>query len=125
MADKQDSNIPEGVKPKSKEAMLHALSKSLGVVTPAIRMVGISRKTHYNWLRDDAEYAQLVSDTKEESLDFSETKLLQGVAKGNMTAVIFHLKTQGKQRGYVERVENVERQIHVKLNRNATATSHD
>jgi len=125
MAERQDNQLPEGIKPKTKEAMIHALRKTLGVVTPATRMAGISRQTHYDWLSDDAEYASAVDEAKEESLDFSETKLFQQIAKENLTAIIFHLKTQGKNRGYVERVENVERQIHVKLNRNATAPSND
>ena len=35
---------------KGKIAMIQALEKTLGVVAAAARIVGIERKTHYNWL---------------------------------------------------------------------------
>jgi transcriptional regulator of acetoin/glycerol metabolism len=35
-----------------KQAMLHALEKTLGVVTSAARQVGIERTTHYNWMKE-------------------------------------------------------------------------
>jgi hypothetical protein len=119
MAEQQDSRvgIPDGIEPKSKEAMLFALGKTLGVVTPAAKMAGISRQTHYDWLKDDAAYANLAQDMKSEALDFAETKLHQKIQGGDTTAIIFFLKTQGKERGYVERVENVKKNIHVKLKR--------
>ena len=36
-----------------KKRMIEALISSLGIVTPACRAVGISRWTHYRWLRED------------------------------------------------------------------------
>ena len=34
--------------------MIEALEKSLGIVsTAAVKMAGISRGTHYNWLKED------------------------------------------------------------------------
>ena len=41
---------------KGKVAMLEALEQTLGVVTTACKMVGIERKTHYNWLEKDEDY---------------------------------------------------------------------
>ena len=35
----------------SKQKMLAALEKTLGVVTTAARSAGIDRKTHYEWLK--------------------------------------------------------------------------
>jgi len=45
-----------------KRAMLEALEKSLGVVTTAANIVGITRKTHYDWMQKDPKYAQSVAD---------------------------------------------------------------
>ena len=39
-----------------KAAMLKALEKNLGIVTESCRVVGISRQTHYNWIKDDKDY---------------------------------------------------------------------
>jgi hypothetical protein len=97
MANKQNVTL--------KKAMLAALEKSLGVVTTAANNVGITRKTHYDWLRNDKEYAKQVEDLENMVLDFAESQLHKQVNEGNTTATIFLLKTKGKKRGYVERQE--------------------
>lgn len=89
----------------TKKAMLSALEKSLGVVTTACKSVGISRETHYKWLREDESYKESVDDLVNVALDFAETQLHKQISKGNPTSTIFYLKTKGKNRGYVERQE--------------------
>ena len=106
-----------------KRAMLLALEDSYGVVTPACKAIGIDRGTHYNWYNEDSEYRAAVDELKNVAIDHSESKLhelINGVTvengvdletgetivykkEPNVTAVIFHLKTIGKKRGYVEK----------------------
>ena len=88
-----------------KSAMIEALVKSLGIVTIAAERVGISRRTHYDWYNEDPDYRKAVDDIADVTLDFAESKLHKQVDKGDTTAIIFLLKTRGKKRGYVERVE--------------------
>jgi hypothetical protein len=106
-----------------KDAMLQALTISLGNVTEAAAAVGMCRETHYAWLKDDAEYSAAVASLKNVALDFAESqlkKLMEGAERQalthdgeivtikdapNTSAIIFYLKTQGKQRGYIERQE--------------------
>ena len=106
-----------------KDAMIQALTTSLGNVTEAAEKIGIRRETHYAWLKDDAEYSAAVASLKNVALDFAESqlkKLMEGAERQalthdgevvtikdapNTSAVIFYLKTQGKQRGYIERQE--------------------
>lgn len=88
-----------------KKAMIEALEKSLGVVTTACKNVGISRETHYRWLREDKEYKQQAQELENVALDFAESQLHQQINDGNTSATIFYLKTKGKSRGYVERTE--------------------
>lgn len=88
-----------------KKKMIEALEKSLGVVTTAIKTVGIHRSTHYDWLDSDPEYRKAVEALKDVALDFAESKLFKSIDSGSDTATIFFLKTQGKKRGYVERQE--------------------
>jgi hypothetical protein len=88
-----------------KAAMLEALDKSLGIVSTAVKMVGISRGTHYNWLKDDPEYKKAVDALQDGVLDFAESHLYKLVKEGNPAATIFLLKTRGKTRGYIERQE--------------------
>lgn len=84
--------------------MIQALEKSLGIVTSACKVVGISRQTHYNWM-EDAEYKAAVMELGDVALDFAESKLHKLIDQGNPAATIFYLKTKGKERGYVERQE--------------------
>ena len=81
-----------------KDAVLKALEKTLGVVTTAVKSVGVARSTYYNWLNDD-------KDIESVALDFAESQLHKQIGDGNTSATIFYLKTKGKKRGYVERQE--------------------
>jgi len=88
-----------------KEQMVAALEKTLGIVTKACEMVGISRETHYRWLRTDEAYKEKVESVGDIALDFAESELFKQIKEGNITGVIFFLKTKGKKRGYIERSE--------------------
>jgi hypothetical protein len=85
-----------------KAAMIAALEKTLGIVTSAAKIVGIERSTHYFWMESDEAYRKAVKDLDNVVLDFVESKLHKLVEDLNPTAVIFTLKTKGKQRGYIE-----------------------
>jgi hypothetical protein len=89
----------------NKKAMLDALEKSLGVVTSACKSVGVSRWTYYDWLRNDEEFKKQVDDIQNIALDFAESQLHKQIQSGNISGIIFYLKTKGKDRGYIERVE--------------------
>ena len=88
-----------------KAAMLEALEKSLGIVTSACKSVGISRNTHYTWLKQDDIYKEAVEDIENIALDFAESQLHKQIKRGNTAGTIFYLKTKGKKRGYIERME--------------------
>ena len=88
-----------------KKAMISALHQSLGVVTSACKAVGISRETHYKWLREDVDYKYQVEDLSNIALDFAESQLHNQIKNGSTPATIFYLKTKGKKRGYIERQE--------------------
>ena len=88
-----------------KKAMIEALEQSLGVVTTACKIVGISRNTHYLWMREDDEYNKEVNDIENMALDFVESQLFKNIKKGKTSEMIFYLKTKGKKRGYIERQE--------------------
>ena len=86
--------------------MIEALESSLGVVTTACKTVGIARSTHYQWCEDDKEYKKLVDGIQDIALDFAESQLHKQIQGGEVASTIFYLKTKGKKRGYIERVEN-------------------
>ena len=103
---REDDTLTElDIKDPKKVAMVQALTKSLGVVKMACESVGISRQTHYNWIKDDEAYKQACDNLPEVVLDFAEHHLHKLISQGNPAATIFLLKTKGKKRGYVERQE--------------------
>jgi hypothetical protein len=89
----------------NKKAMIDALEKSLGIVTSACKAVGISRETHYRWMREDEEYSESVKSIEDIALDFAESQLHKQIRDGEVSSTIFFLKTKGKRRGYIERQE--------------------
>ena len=89
-------------KRRNKERFLEALTKSLGIVSSAAKICGLSTGTHRNYKRDDMEYRRKVEDIEDMVLDYGESKLLELINEKNVAAVIFFLKTKGKKRGYIE-----------------------
>ena len=88
-----------------KKAIIEALESSLGIVTSACKKVGVGRTTFYQWLKEDEEFAKQVKDIDNVALDFAETQLHQQIKDNVPTSTIFYLKTKGKKRGYIERME--------------------
>lgn len=88
-----------------KKAVIKALEKSLGVVTTACKNSDVGRTQFYAWLKDDKEFAKKVNDISNVALDFAETQLHKQISEGNTSATIFYLKTKGKKRGYIEKIE--------------------
>jgi hypothetical protein len=59
----------------------------------------------HNYVRRYATVAAEVTSQRDVLLDMTEAKLFEQVNRGNITAIIFTLKTLGKSRGYIERQE--------------------
>jgi transposase-like protein len=82
-----------------------ALQQTAGNVMAAARALGVSRSTLYRRINESASLQEVLTDAREELVDIAESALRREVLAGNITAIIFTLKTQGKSRGYVERTE--------------------
>ncbi len=95
------------MKSKQKQKkFLEAFEKSYGVVSYACKAANISRQTYYNWRKTDPEFDVRANEIEETAIDIAEGKLFSQIGSGNITAIIFYLKTKGKKRGYVEQVDN-------------------
>lgn len=90
---------------QSKKRMLEALRATLGVVTPALEKADVSRDQYYKWLKQDPEFKEATEECADIAIDYTESKLYKLIREENPTAIIFHLKTKGKKRGYIERQE--------------------
>lgn len=82
-----------------------ALRKGAGLRTAAANILGCSPSTITNYLDRSEELNAVLAEIKNQHLDLAESKLLTAIKSGNMTAIIFFLKTIGRHRGYSERIE--------------------
>lgn len=87
------------------EKVAEVYEKKAGNISAACTALGIDRNTFTAWREKYPKLAQLLDNVDESLIDFSESKLLEQINAGNLTAIIFHLKTKGKKRGYVESME--------------------
>ena len=77
---------------KHKKLLLEALERSLGIVTPACKEVGISRNQFYIYYNTDPEFKAAVDDIDEITLDFVENQLLRKIKEGENQAIMFYMK---------------------------------
>lgn len=86
---------------------LDALATCLGNVTEATTLVGMSRATHYDWLKNDPEFKAAfdAQDYGEQLKDLIEKKLVEKLNLNDTAVIIFMAKTKCKDRGYIERQE--------------------
>jgi len=85
--------------------MIAEIKKARGNISVAAAACGVCRTTFYNRLNDLETVKKVLHDVREKRTDYVEDKLMELIDVGNITAIIFYLKTQAKSRGYVERQE--------------------
>ena len=86
-----------------KNAFVDILRANGGNIKQSCIKANMGRSTYYGWIDDDKEFENEVRDVNEELLDFTESQLMKHITKGNLTAIIFYLKTKGQSRGYIEK----------------------
>ncbi len=85
--------------------VIEALEEAQGYVSKTASLLGCSPRTIYYYRDRFVSVAEAWQGIREKRTDFVENKLQQQIDSGNITAIIFYLKTQAKDRGYVERQE--------------------
>ena len=88
-----------------KALFLEGLKKTAGVQQPVVEQLGLSRVTIAAWKRDDLEFNAAVEQIQEIALDVVETQLFKNIMSGDTTSIIFYLKTKGRKRGYIEKID--------------------
>lgn len=91
-------------KPTHKE-LISVYEKKGCNVTATCKALGINRTTFYNWRKRSERLDAMLEEVEESIIDYAESKLVEHIQEGDTTCLIFFLKTKGKKRGYVERVE--------------------
>lgn len=81
------------------------LRKYNGNMAAVAREYGVTRQAVWKFVQSYANLAAVVIDCRESMKDHAESSLHKSVLEGEAWAVCFYLKTQAKDRGYVERQE--------------------
>lgn len=76
-----------------------------GNISATAEALGVDRRTIYRRVTDNAELEAIWKEARESLIDVAESALLKLINEGNVAAIIFALKTQGRSRGYSERLE--------------------
>lgn len=76
-----------------------------GNIAAIARHLGCNRGTVWNRIQESANLQKALKNARETMLDNAESQLYNKVLAGDVVSLIYFLKTQGKSRGYIERVE--------------------
>jgi len=83
-----------------------AVQASSGLLTMAAERLGCPPQTIYNYRDAHPEVAEAIQNAREHTTDVAETALYAALKERQGWAVCFYLKTQGKNRGFIERHEH-------------------
>ena len=89
----------------NQKLFLEALEASCGIVSEAAEKCGLSRHSHYAWMRVDPDYVAAVEELQNLMLDLAESCLKKNMRAGDTAAATFVLKYKGKKRGYIDKQE--------------------
>ena len=85
--------------------VVDALKATQGLSALAAEKLGCTAQTIYNYAERYASVRDVLAHQREKRLDIAEGQLWRLVQDGNLGAIIFFLKTQGRARGFTERHE--------------------
>jgi hypothetical protein len=95
--------------------MVQSMYKYFGNKTKACAEAGISRNTHYLWMKGNARYERAISEIPDMIVDFAEGHLIDKIAaEQDVSAIKLLLDAQGKHRGYGKAAEQAP--VNVMLN---------
>jgi len=91
------------------------LEEAHGNISAVARNLGIQRDTLYHIIKRHPTLQQVLANAREGTLDVAESVLYKKILDGEGWAVCFFLKTQGKARGYIERVDSRSESVNLNV----------
>lgn len=90
---------------RKKQDAVKILIESFFNIDFMLNQLGLQRRSYYRWREKDSEFERACNEIKEGLRDEAEVLLQNRMRKEDTSAIIFYLKTQCKNRGYVEKNE--------------------
>ena len=87
----------------SAEKAIKAIKDSRGFVTTIAKRLDCTRANVYKLIKKYPTVRQALEDERESMKDVAETQLFKNIEDGKEVSLIFYLKTQAKDRGYIEK----------------------
>lgn len=85
--------------------IVHALNETRGMIYLAADRLGCEADTIYSYAKRYASVKEAITRHRGKTTDIAELKLYQAITDGESWAIQFYLRTQGRERGYVEKVD--------------------
>lgn len=90
------------------DTVVTLIKDTKGNISAIADAFGVGRNSIYSFCKSThPELWDMIQEQRAELVDIAESMLLKNVKAGREASVFFTLKTLGKDRGYVERQENV------------------
>jgi len=91
--------------------IIEALQECNGLITLASKRTGLHYRTIERYIADCPAVREAAQLAKEKMIDLAESKLYEKIEQGEVAPIIFYLKTQAKDRGYIERGELLHKHV--------------
>ena len=86
-----------------------AIKNSQGILSVVAIKCKVSRNAIYEFLQKYPELNKDVQNEREKMHDYTEGKFFQAINRDESWAIAMYLKTLAKSRGYVERIETIDK----------------
>jgi hypothetical protein len=87
------------------DEVIEAIKGSKGFKTVIAKRLGCTYRHVYRLIDKYATAQEALENEREEMKDWGEGQMFKKMESGDTTMIIFYLKTQAKDRGYIERQE--------------------
>jgi len=91
------------MKKPSNKIIQEALENNFSILVNSAQEIGCSRQVLKKWIDEDVVLQEYYKTGKEKLKDMVEFQLLKNIKDGKETSLIWYMKTQMKDRGYIDR----------------------
>lgn len=91
---------------KKQKEFIEIFEKKMCLITHACQSSGVALRTYYNWMQKD-KFREEIDNCRTRIKDFGEAALYTLIKEKVPSAVIFFNKCKNKDRGYIEKSEQV------------------